>query len=228
MFFWVIFGIILFFYCKSRIYTNSVDSYIVFKRLDFFSILKKIRHPFTPFKYNNYKRMTYGNNILWPLTDKICYANNNKGIPITIPNAKQLIEFNDIKIYEKHGVVIKIKFRSNFNCHDIDFFLENFFRFGGQPELENGFQNILEKIIINTIERNPFDTKNDISQFINILKEKKNLDNETETNNDKIRTIIWTYINSVIQVSDLSKLKIGSSNTHIVGVNGDFNCVINF
>ena len=224
MYFFLILRILSFLYYKSRIFTSSHDSYIIFKRVNFLNIIKKFRHPLTPIIYNNYKRLEYGNNFLWPSIDKICYENKKK-IPVTIPNEKKCIEFNDIKIYEKDDIVLKIKFNSSFSCNDIDFFLK---KTENEIELENGFEYIIEKIIISEIEKQNFGVNNNVSQFTKIFKEKTSNDNDNETNNEKAKTTIWTYINSVLQSSVLSNLKITSSNTQIVSMNVNMNGVISF
>ena len=219
------FGILVFLYYKSRIYTNSQDSYIVFKRYNFLNIIKKIRHPLTSVKYDKYKHLEYGNNFLWPFIDKICYE-DNKGIPVTIPITKRSIDFVDIKIYETDDIVLTIRFTSYFNCSNVDSFLK--LTEDQILEVGNGFERIIKKMIMDTIKIKPFKGNYDIHQLINTLKEQK-FDKENETKvTENPKKIIWTYINTVLQASSLSKLHISSSNTQIVSVNINMNSVVNF
>jgi len=221
MYFYLVLGILAFIYYKSRIYTNPHDSCVVFKRYNLLKITKKIIHPLTPIKYDSYKYLKYGNNFLWPLIDTISYGSGNN--PITIPISKKSIDFDDIKIYENECIVLKIKFISYFYCVDI----EKFFKaldVSTDTKLANGFDNIIEKIIIDKIKDQTLKI-NDLSQFTNIFQEKQVKDNETKLTGD-VRTMIWTYINIILKSSVLSTFGINSSSTQIVSMK--MNSIVNF
>lgn len=249
MYLYIIAGILIFLYTKSRIYSNTIESFIIYKRhsiFNVFSVLKEFKLlriskivSNEPHKsLNTLKRLKYGNNFMFPLLDSICYIKNIKnpdhGQPLVIPGAlinnskeQNLFHFKNIKIYEKDDIILIVAFKCSLGCKDIDFFLNKIGNI-----LENGFNPVIKKIIKELIENklksSEFIPMNVLNKYLNKRTFVETEDNEQENILKELKAEISNFLREILGKSLFTETKIESSNIDLVSARITSNKLIKF